>query len=462
MAAPDYDVIKDIPGYKVILKAVIKSQIQQLVEQLASTTDEESVILTASVADGTLSHLGSVSGKGFLEDHEDIKSQFLGFCLKSHQKRKEAEKERRAAELFQQCMQTSPGKYGGTPGPYTAVSARFPSHRGRGSVHPVGIHKASPGSLIRSPGVRHEPYTVSHSPRRAPLNFDSGRNLASGPGSSPVRVDNKLDGQVIKIEPGSDNEASNQSENGAINHSKLESLNQSQSGEISVQSDSRSQSGEKDDDAQLESANTTIPNESLAEGLSLDSDLSNVISGPSYIQGGESGEMDPNVSVKIEALTESEMELEITGVEPGRPVVPQDNWDPNVSMGMNFDPSQGAVGNQDVVTAQGYNIDLSGALNSVLAIDQSESTYYNEEGKLTDAQALQNFPEFYSTCKFDGSVVHVCKVKDCRKAFKCRRAMMRHIRTHTKEKPFSCRYCNYRCSRKDNLKVHELKHSLVP
>lgn len=53
------------------------------VEQLATTTEEESVILTASVADGTLCHLGSDSGKVFLEDHEDIKSQFLGFCLKS-------------------------------------------------------------------------------------------------------------------------------------------------------------------------------------------------------------------------------------------------------------------------------------------------------------------------------------------------------------------------------------------
>ena len=50
---------------------------------MAATTDEESVILTASVADGTLSHLGSDSGKTFLEAHEDVKSQFLGFCLKS-------------------------------------------------------------------------------------------------------------------------------------------------------------------------------------------------------------------------------------------------------------------------------------------------------------------------------------------------------------------------------------------
>lgn len=33
MATPDMDIIKDIPGYKVILKAVLKSQIQQLVSE---------------------------------------------------------------------------------------------------------------------------------------------------------------------------------------------------------------------------------------------------------------------------------------------------------------------------------------------------------------------------------------------------------------------------------------------
>ena len=53
------------------------------VEQLADHTGEESVLLTASVSDGSLGHLGSESGKVFLQDHDDIKSQFLGFCLKS-------------------------------------------------------------------------------------------------------------------------------------------------------------------------------------------------------------------------------------------------------------------------------------------------------------------------------------------------------------------------------------------
>lgn len=78
----DLDVIQEIPGYKMILKSVLKRQIQLLVEQLADQTGEESVILTASVIDGSLSHLGTESGKIFLQDHDDIKKQFLGFCLK--------------------------------------------------------------------------------------------------------------------------------------------------------------------------------------------------------------------------------------------------------------------------------------------------------------------------------------------------------------------------------------------
>ena len=53
------------------------------VEQLSETTGEESILLTASVSDGSLSHLGSESGKNFLDGHDEIKSQFLGFVLKS-------------------------------------------------------------------------------------------------------------------------------------------------------------------------------------------------------------------------------------------------------------------------------------------------------------------------------------------------------------------------------------------
>ena len=53
------------------------------VEQLCDQAEEESIILTASLSDGTLSHLGSKMGKGFFEGKNEIKSQFLGYCLKS-------------------------------------------------------------------------------------------------------------------------------------------------------------------------------------------------------------------------------------------------------------------------------------------------------------------------------------------------------------------------------------------
>jgi hypothetical protein len=50
---------------------------------MAVHTEEESMILTASLSEGTLSHLGSDYGKNFLDEHEDVKMKFLGFCLKS-------------------------------------------------------------------------------------------------------------------------------------------------------------------------------------------------------------------------------------------------------------------------------------------------------------------------------------------------------------------------------------------
>ena len=52
------------------------------VEQLAAETGEESVLLTASVLDGSLSHLGSKMGKVFLQIYEQIEAEFLGFCRK--------------------------------------------------------------------------------------------------------------------------------------------------------------------------------------------------------------------------------------------------------------------------------------------------------------------------------------------------------------------------------------------
>lgn len=305
MTAPDMEVIKDIPGYKVILKAVIKTQIQQLVEQLAAHTDEESVILTASVADGTLSHLGSDSGKGFLEDHEDVKSQFLGFCLKRHHKKKQAEKEKERQQQMLESMQQIPipAQLGYGPAPRRNPRAPYPRQ-----ILPRGpMPGMSPGGSLRSPSIRHEPYPISRPQRNST-------------GSMPTTP--------VKQEPSD-----------LSNDGISESNNVSQS---------PSQLGESKDDENTNSSSSTIPNEPSDGNTGESSDRQKTDS-----------DLDPNVNIKVEAITESEMELEITGVEPGRPSIPQD-WDPNLSLGMNFDPNSGAMGSAADMQ-QGYIEKLAAA-----------------------------------------------------------------------------------------------------
>ncbi|XP_060590049.1 zinc finger and SCAN domain-containing protein 2-like isoform X9 [Ruditapes philippinarum] len=466
MAAPDYDVIKEIPGYKVILKAVLKSQIQQLVEQLATSTDEESVILTASVADGTLSHLGSDSGKGFLEDHEDIKSQFLGFCLKKHHRKKQEEKERLEAEALQQSLQASPVRFGGPRGPYGPRSPRFASPRGQGPIHPVALTRASPGQL------RHQPYPMTRPPKlkRPPLNFDPGRSPVGMPSHSPMRspTANKLDGQIIKIEPDDSNEASNQSENETGNQDNSDNASQSPSHAANAPSSVKSESGEKDDDARSESSNSTIPNEPPAEGLSLDSDLSNLISGNNQEQSSETtSEMDPNVSVKLEALTENEMDLEITGVEPGRPMVPQDNWDPNVSMGMNYDPT-GATGNQGDMSAQGYISHERG--HHITSTQDGEPEKIQTYGQTRTNRFYTSNPNARSLLDGNEASIQPVRMKSgmttgqgsrfqcqyCEKAFPYKSKLDRHVLLHTGETPFHCEVCGKGFKQKRSLLCHRI------
>ncbi|XP_052260411.1 zinc finger and SCAN domain-containing protein 10-like isoform X12 [Dreissena polymorpha] len=389
MATPDMDVIKEVPGYRVILKAVLKSQIQQLIEQLASTTNEESIILTASVADGTLSHLGSDSAKGFLEDHEDVKSQFLGYCLKSHHKRKQEQEQRdreeeirkaqeaEAASLaLQQQQALSIQSMGNMPGSMGYMPPRGPMPRFQATA-------LSPRQQFRPPGggLRHQPYPVTR-PIRA----------AASPVRSPMKSPAKLDGQTIKLEP--DDETSNQS---ATSQPSSPSLHQNMKSEPGT------------DDANSESSSSH--KEQNQEGLSLGADLSSLVS-------GDNSEHDPDVSVKLEAISEAEMDLEITGVEPGRPMQPQD-WGANDSVGANFDPT-GATGSQaDMTGQQGYN-----------PTDRYISSHTNVSGGKT----------------------FKCLV--CSQTMPRKNSMSRHILTHLQTKPYQCNICDHRCNRRDALRKH--------
>lgn len=185
-------------------------------------------------------------------------------------------------------------------------------------MHPVAIARASRTS-VRSPGSRHEPYPTTRSSRRTSTE------------PSPVELQDNP-GQPIKLE---ENVETNQGESDTVTAVEQGSSNESPSSDADA----------KDDDASSESATSAKLNEPLS-----DADLSNMTSGSHQETGGE---LDSSVTVKMEEFTESDMDLEITGVQPGSSVS-QDNWDPNLSMGMNFDPTS-VIGNQDDMGAQGYS-----------------------------------------------------------------------------------------------------------
>ncbi|XP_052763121.1 B-cell CLL/lymphoma 6 member B protein-like isoform X9 [Mya arenaria] len=374
MAPPDMDVIKEVPGYKVILKAVLKAQIQQLIEQLATTTEEESIIITASVADGTLSHLGSDSAKGFLEDHEDVKSQFLGYCLKTHHQRKQEEKERKdleaeVAKIQQALPPLYPSPRGSLRGGYRARAPRFTSPR--------------------FPGVRHEPYSVPRTP-------------SVRPGVSPMATEPKTN---VKTEPYDPN----------MNTSGVSLLD--------------------NDDDNSKSSSSTIPTEQGQEGMGQGSgDVSGLV-----VAGSADDDNDTdNVTIKQEIL-QGEEDLEITGVEPGMPIPTSQAWDPNAAMGMNFDPS-GATGSQaDLAAQQGYR-------DGSFQLEELATSYMGQE--LVDIGDM-TVP------------IYICTIPGCGKKYSRKFSFDRHMTVHTGEKAFRCTMCNYACNRRDNLKTHMIRHSVL-
>ncbi|XP_045161253.2 myoneurin-like isoform X2 [Mercenaria mercenaria] len=140
--ATELDVLKEIPGYKAILKSVLKSQIQMLMEQLSDQTGEESIILTASVHDGSLSHLGSSTGKGFLEGRDEIKAQFLGYCLKSQHRKESMEAE---SQQYSRSRTLMP-----------------PARRQRPRIRPAPYSISSPGSSTSVTSAPSFPMSSQH------------------------------------------------------------------------------------------------------------------------------------------------------------------------------------------------------------------------------------------------------------------------------------------------------------
>ncbi|XP_060589048.1 zinc finger and BTB domain-containing protein 17-like isoform X3 [Ruditapes philippinarum] len=360
----------------------------------------------------------------------------------------------------------TPPRYDGMGGGY--MQHRSPRyHSPQQSPHPVALSRVAPGSRMRSPGNRHQPYPMAR-PARPTLSFDQqGRSPGQGPGPmvTPVR-NTKLDGQVIKIEPEDEDEKSNQSANENTNVQSDVKTNISESSQPSspsikpsTPSQTQGPSASDNEDARSESSSSTIPNEASdlkfsdtnpAAGLSLDSDLSNIlptdssVNEPSTSQGNEQGTMeglDPNISVKLEAFGDSEMDLEITGVELGQNTLTQEQMSSQEWMANVQNVMQGASGSSaDMAGQQGYKHDLG-----------------NVDYNINEGLAASRM-DTLETRKMMMQLKHVCTY--CGKIEPSSGKLQIHMRKHTGEQPYTCDFCPKTFSNKSNKTKHEkLRHS---
>ncbi|XP_052821117.1 uncharacterized protein LOC128246748 isoform X3 [Mya arenaria] len=240
--------LKEVPGFKAVLRAVIKAQIQLLLQQLSDHADDESLVLTAGVNDGTISQLGSGTGKGFLEGHEEIKSQFLGHCLKTHHSKTPTETRgspyQRPLDPFSKKNVPKSSKTLAQPPALKNFGEGYNKHTGDKTIAQMLADKTGSAS-------------------QSNVNIDKGENMVN------------FDATKVTFDAGLD-----------LNHTQTSCANESE------QSDNELKKMDK-----------------LGHKLAPDSTL-------------ESENLSNPTSIKIEPITENEMELEITGVEPGQPKAP--------------------------------------------------------------------------------------------------------------------------------------------
>lgn len=82
---------------------------------------------------------------------------------------------------------------------------------------------------------------------------------------------------------------------------------------------------------------------------------------------------------------------------------------------------------------------------------------YIVEGDKRNASFENSEQKGYSVMKRGDTNIYICQMGNCNRCFGSRQNVVRHIKTHTGEKPFKCSFCDHRSSRKDHLKSHEMK-----
>ncbi|XP_060595957.1 gastrula zinc finger protein xLCGF3.1-like [Ruditapes philippinarum] len=95
------------------------------------------------------------------------------------------------------------------------------------------------------------------------------------------------------------------------------------------------------------------------------------------------------------------------------------------------------------------------AVKTILMFDLTQGTLVDSEATPTYISPNQSEDALDSYIDMNNSAVYVCSHGNCGKRFKTKYMISRHMKIHWKEKPFACRFCDYKCARKDYLRVHE-------
>ncbi|XP_052821154.1 zinc finger and BTB domain-containing protein 17-like isoform X5 [Mya arenaria] len=414
--------LKEVPGFKAVLRAVIKAQIQLLLQQLSDHADDESLVLTAGVNDGTISQLGSGTGKGFLEGHEEIKSQFLGHCLKTHHSKAPTETRgspyQRPLDPFSKKNVPKSSKTLAQPPALKNFGEGYNKHTGDKTIAQMLADKTGSAS-------------------QSNVNMDKGENMVN------------FDATKVTFDAGLD-----------LNHTQTSCANESE------QSDNELKKMDK-----------------LGHKLAPDSTL-------------ESENLSNPTSIKIEPITENEMELEITGVEPGQPKAPPTQTWPQ-GPAFTVTTSGGEVDQGEETTDDGseaykrwpsyvkpkvaskhsnsISMETSFELPAYLESSQLNSQWQPDMDSFTQAN-MDSFIQPNISVKYEANFEQFCRrgrrssghprllnlykyaCTYCGRLFQSNRNRLRHELIHTNEKPFECSVCGMRFNQKHSMKNHEKRH----
>lgn len=205
------EILEDSLEYKAALKSVIRYEIQNLLQKLATETGEESIVITTNVSTGTYNHLGSYLGREYLQDGgitvEMLCENFMRFCKSIQVDCEAIQDPERNNSLMEQVNSLTPQEFASaiirnnavskqlSPSTKSAVNSHVRKRQLNKSPHVQDCPPSKRKNLIGS----HSPGAVYESVNHNLLN-DGNRN-----GTSLVKEDNPYLVQDKKASPEANN-----------------------------------------------------------------------------------------------------------------------------------------------------------------------------------------------------------------------------------------------------------------